>query len=177
MLAGAAAGAGPAKPKHKTVIGQVQLGDTGSSVKSIGRTPDNDIVISHPQVSSKHALLHRISGQLFLEDRASANGTYVRGQRIPAGQRVAVQNGEKVFIGPMPLLLQVQDEGVAVVVEDVAQWAGGAVEIDAWDLVLRSRRATPVPMKRWSITLATALRASHRFYGADRRGQTTLCSS
>ncbi len=139
MLAGAAAaGAGPAKPKHKTVIGQVQLGDGGASVRSIGRTPDNDIVITHPQVSSKHALLHKVSGQLYLEDRGSANGTYVRGQRIPPGQKVPVQNGEKVFIGPMPLLLQVEDEGVALVVEDVAQWAGRPLfEIEAWDLVIQ----------------------------------------
>ncbi|MEZ4233871.1 MAG: FHA domain-containing protein, partial [Polyangiaceae bacterium] len=49
---GAAAGgggnSGPRK-KHKTVIGQVQLGgSTGAAFKSIGRTEDNDITIAHP---------------------------------------------------------------------------------------------------------------------------------
>jgi ABC-type multidrug transport system ATPase subunit/pSer/pThr/pTyr-binding forkhead associated (FHA) protein len=129
----------PARPKHKTVIGQVLIGGAGQPTqKSIGRTPDNDIRIEHTQVSSRHALLHKIGDQLFLEDRGSANGTYVRGQRIPPGQRIPVANGEKVFIGPMPLLLQVHDQEVAVVVEDAAQWTGRALyEIEAWDLVLQ----------------------------------------
>lgn len=127
------------RPKHKTVIGQLQLGAPGAvGTKTIGRTPDNDIQIPTPQVSSRHALLHFVNGQLFLEDRNSANGTYVRGQRIPPGQRVPVQNGEKVFIGPMPLLLQVAGQDVEVIVEDSAQWAGRPLyEIEAWDLVMQ----------------------------------------
>ncbi|MGE5788758.1 MAG: FHA domain-containing protein, partial [Myxococcales bacterium] len=87
-VASAAAGSpDPGRKKHKTVIGQVNFGAPGQvSVKSIGRTPDNDIQITHAQVSSRHALLHRIGDQLLLEDRGSANGTYVRGQRIAPGQ-------------------------------------------------------------------------------------------
>jgi len=131
---------GVARPKHKTVIGQLQLGGgSGGGAggqKTIGRTPDNDIKIPSPQVSSRHAVLHSAGGQLFIEDRGSANGTYVRGQRIPPGQRVPVQNGEKVFIGPMPLVLQVEGHEVAVVVEDQAHWEGRPLyEIEAWDLV------------------------------------------
>ncbi len=135
--------------KHQTVIGQVAISGGQQNVKSIGRTPDNDIVIAHAQVSSKHASLHKAGQQLFLEDHGSANGTYVRGQRIPAGQRVPVQNGEKVFIGPMPLLLQVEAEEVAMVVEDSAQWAGRPLyEIEAWDLVLTvPDRDNPSEMK------------------------------
>jgi len=127
------------KKKHKTVIGQFSFGSGGQVVvRSIGRTPDNDIQISHPQVSSRHALLHRINDQLFLEDRGSANGTFVRGQRLSAGQRVPINNGEKVFVGPMPLVIQVQASEVAVVVEDSAQWAGRPLyEIEAWDLVMQ----------------------------------------
>jgi ABC-type multidrug transport system ATPase subunit/pSer/pThr/pTyr-binding forkhead associated (FHA) protein len=124
------------RPKHKTVIGQLDLGASGISQKTIGRTPDNDVNIPHPQVSSHHAVLHSIGGRLFLEDKSSANGTYVRGQRIPPGQRVPVENGEKVFIGPMPLVLQVSGQEVAVVVEDHVDWAGRPLyEIEAWDLV------------------------------------------
>jgi ABC transport system ATP-binding/permease protein len=136
--------------KHKTVIGQVSFAAGGPvSVKSIGRTPDNDIQIPHAQVSSHHALLHRLGEQLFLEDRGSANGTHVRGQRIPTGQRVPVQNGEKVFIGPMPLLLQVDKGEVAVVLEDAAQWEGRPLyEIEAWDLVMQvPDRDNPDEMK------------------------------
>jgi ABC transport system ATP-binding/permease protein len=127
------------RKKHKTVIGQVSFGAPGQvTVKSIGRTPDNDIQVPHAQVSSHHALLHRIGDQLFLEDRGSANGTYVKGQRIAPGQRVPVQNGEKVFVGPMPLVLQVDAGEVAVVVEDSERWEGQPLyEIEAWDLVMQ----------------------------------------
>jgi ABC transport system ATP-binding/permease protein len=122
--------------KHKTVIGQVAMAGA-KPFQTIGRTPDNDIVVPHPQVSSKHAVLHMAGSQLFLEDRGSSNGSYVRGQRIPPGQRVPVAHGEKVFIGPMPLLLHVEAEQLAVVVEDQAQWAGRPLyEIEAWDLVI-----------------------------------------
>jgi ABC-type multidrug transport system ATPase subunit/pSer/pThr/pTyr-binding forkhead associated (FHA) protein len=126
------------KPKHKTVIGQVRVDGPAVSVKSIGRTPENDIQVAHPQVSSKHAALHFVAGQIFLEDKNSANGTFVKGQRIAPGQRVPVTSGEKVFIGPMPLLIQVEGQDVAVVVEDAVSWEGRPLyEIEAWDLLVQ----------------------------------------
>lgn len=130
---------GQPRKKHKTVIGQLSFAEGGQvMVRSIGRTPDNDIKIPYPQVSSRHALLHRVNDQLFLEDRGSANGTFVRGQRIAAGQRVPISNGEKVFIGPMPLVIQVQATEVEVIIEDAAQWQGRPLyEIEAWDLVMQ----------------------------------------
>lgn len=142
--------AGVQRVKHKTVIGQVALGAGGPTFKSIGRTEDNDIVIGHPQVSSKHAVLHKQGNQLLLEDRGSSNGTYVRGQRLGPGQRAPVANGEKVYIGPMPLMIQVQDEHVAMIVEDArADWSGRPLyEIEAWDLVIQVRdRDNPSEMK------------------------------
>ena len=49
----------------------------------------------------------------------------------------------------MPLLIQVDAEEVAVIVEDVAQWAGRPLyEIEAWDLVLQvTDRDNPGQMK------------------------------
>ncbi len=139
--------------KHRTVLGQISMIQSAQQSQSIGRTPDNDIHIDHAQVSSKHAFLHRIDGKLFIEDRGSANGTYVRGQRIPPGQKIAVSAGEKVFFGPMPLLLQAgegeREQEVAVVVEDQTNWAGRPLyEIEAWDLVLQvPDRDNPAEMK------------------------------
>jgi ABC transport system ATP-binding/permease protein len=130
------ASAAPAA-RHKTIVGQFSLGGTAQQTQSIGRTAENDIQISHPQVSSRHALLHQSESGLFIEDKGSANGTFVRGQRIPAGQRIAVKPGEKVFIGPMPLRIQSEAREIAVVIDDAASWEGRPLyEIEAWDLVL-----------------------------------------
>ncbi|HEY2514744.1 MAG TPA: FHA domain-containing protein, partial [Polyangiaceae bacterium] len=130
--------AGQAARKHRTVIGELSLEKMGASATiAIGRTPDNQIVVSHAQVSSKHAQIVKEGSNLFLVDLGSANGTYVRGQRIPPNQRVPVQNDERVYIGPMPLVLHVVGNQVNVVVEDQAGWAGKPLyEIEAWDLFL-----------------------------------------
>lgn len=128
------------RPKHRTVLGQVSLQQNAKPSLTIGRTPNNDIQVDHAQVSSQHAVLHRSGGKLFLEDRGSANGTYVRGQRIPTGQQIAIQPGEKVFVGPMPLRLHAESQAndVALVVEDQQGWAGRPLyEIEALDLFLQ----------------------------------------
>ena len=129
---------GAAPKKHRTVIGELKLDQLQGGAITIGRTPENKIVVQHPQVSSRHAQIHNQGGQLFLEDLGSANGTFVRGQRVGRGQRVPVQNGEKVFIGPMPVLIHIAGQQVNVVVEDQqASWAGKPLyEIEAWDLFL-----------------------------------------
>jgi ABC transport system ATP-binding/permease protein len=138
--------------KNKTVLGQLDFTRGAQTVKSIGRTPDNDIVISHPQVSSRHAWLHRVQGQLFVEDRGSANGTFVRGHRIAPGQRVAVQSGEKIYIGPMPLQIEQNAAGAAEIVQEAYaadRWAGRPLyEIEAWSLLLEvPDRDNPAEMK------------------------------
>ena len=70
----------------------------------------------------------------------------MRGQRIAPGQRVPVQNGEKVFIGPMPVVIQVEGQDVAVVVEDAVSWEGRPLyEIEAWDLLVQVPIVTTRP--------------------------------
>ena len=92
-------------------------------------------------VSSKHAQVEQISGQLYVVDRGSANGTYVRGHRIQPGQKIQIQSGEKVYIGPMPLQLTLGEGGnVEVYTEAFSeeQWAGRPLyEIEAWSLFLQ----------------------------------------
>ena len=144
--------AGAPGKKNKTVLGQLDFTLGNKAVKSIGRTPDNDIVISHPQVSSRHALLHRIQSQIFVEDRGSANGTFVRGHRIPPGQRIQVQSGEKIYIGPMPLQVEQGAGGAADIVQEeysADRWAGRPLyEIEAWSLLLEvPDRDSPGDMK------------------------------
>ncbi len=149
----AAGPAGPGEPprsmKARTMIGEAVFGGASSFI-AIGRTPDNQIVVNHPQVSSKHAQLVQEGGHLFMIDRGSANGTYVRGQRLQPNQRVEVSSGEKVYIGPMPLVIQTSGQKVEAVVEvDQNQWAGNPTcSIEAWNLYLEvPDRDNPGQMK------------------------------
>ena len=53
-------------------------------VTTIGRTTDNDVAIVDRSVSRHHAQLVFHQGQWFVEDRGSANGTYVNGVLVRA---------------------------------------------------------------------------------------------
>ncbi|MCQ4367212.1 MAG: FHA domain-containing protein [Sulfolobales archaeon] len=44
---------------------------------SVGRSPENVIVIPDPEVSRRHAVLSLENGELYIEDLNSTNGTYV----------------------------------------------------------------------------------------------------
>ena len=129
-----------AQDGHRAVLVRPRRASAG---RSIGRTPDNDISISHPQVSSRHALLHRINDQLFSRIAAAPTAPSCAGSASPPGSGSPINNGEKVYIGPMPLGDPGRGVEVAVIVEDSAQWAGRPLyEIEAWDLVCRCPIAT-----------------------------------
>ncbi len=70
----------------------------------IGRSPDCDLIFTHPLVSRHHAELARLpDGRLWLTDLGSANGTTVDGIRL-VGSTV-VGDGVPVGIGPFMFLL------------------------------------------------------------------------
>jgi pSer/pThr/pTyr-binding forkhead associated (FHA) protein len=63
---------------------------------SIGRSPDNGIVIDNPAVSHYHARVFHEEGRLMLEDFGSLNGTFVNGQRV---KMIGLKPGDSVMIG------------------------------------------------------------------------------
>jgi len=68
----------------------------GTSVL-IGRAPSSTLVISDDFASSRHARIFQESGDWFLEDLGSTNGTFVGGQRVTSILPLAV--GSTVQIG------------------------------------------------------------------------------
>src|SRR5437660_1586507 len=51
---------------------------------SIGRTPENDLVIEDTSLSRRHALIENFEGRFNLSDCGSSNGTFVNGTPITA---------------------------------------------------------------------------------------------
>jgi pSer/pThr/pTyr-binding forkhead associated (FHA) protein len=74
----------------------------GQKEVSIGRSPDNGIVIDNPAVSHYHARVFNEEGRLMLEDFGSLNGTFVNGQRV---KMVTLKPGDSVMIGKHTLVV------------------------------------------------------------------------
>ena len=64
---------------------------------TIGRVPDNSVVLNHPQVSAHHALITKVDGGYRILDMRSTNRVYVNGQ-ITASQML--RTGDEIRIGP-----------------------------------------------------------------------------
>jgi len=84
----------------------------GPAEVSIGRSPDNSLVIDNPAVSHYHARVFQEDGRLMLEDFGSLNGTFVNGQRV---RLVTLQPGDAVGVGKHTILVSnFDEEGVLV---------------------------------------------------------------
>ncbi len=63
---------------------------------SVGAAPGNHLVVDAPHVSGQHATLELLGdGTVYLVD-VSRNGTYVDGIRVPRGERVRVNHGQRI---------------------------------------------------------------------------------
>lgn len=51
---------------------------------SIGRTPENDLVIDDPSLSRRHALIEDVDGAFTITDCGSSNGTFINGRQVSA---------------------------------------------------------------------------------------------
>ena len=71
---------------------------------SIGRTSDNDIVLSNPFLSKKHARLIVREGQVYLEDLGSKNGTFLNENRLNKYDNALLRNGDKIRLGNVEFL-------------------------------------------------------------------------
>ena len=74
----------------------------GTRHLSIGRGPDNDVVIPDPEISRHHALMWCSDDGVFMRDLGSANGSFVEGERIH--DTVSVPFGAAIRLGKGVLL-------------------------------------------------------------------------
>jgi pSer/pThr/pTyr-binding forkhead associated (FHA) protein len=74
----------------------------GQSEVSIGRSPENTIVIDNPAVSNHHARVFTEEGRLMLQDFGSLNGTFVNGQRV---KMVNLKSTDSIAVGKHTIIV------------------------------------------------------------------------
>ena len=79
---------------------------------TVGRLPDNDVVIASPYVSRRHcAILELPDGTCIIQDLGSADGVYVDGERIKHPLRLT--DGDEIRVGGRRLVLLTSVNGTA----------------------------------------------------------------
>ncbi|MEZ4393108.1 MAG: ATP-binding cassette domain-containing protein [Polyangiales bacterium] len=149
---GMASSPGASQPgaPQRTMFGTFDLAGGGKAIAIIGRLPTCDIALPYPQVSARHtSVMKSPDGNILVGDLGSTNGTYVNGQRLVPGQPIAVTPGTKIFVGPYPMIVDLQGNSLTAYIEQSnAQWTGNLVEVEALDLHLEvPDRDTPGKMK------------------------------
>ena len=83
------------------IVPEIRPIPLGAPQISIGRHPDNNLVLNHPQVSGHHARLERMPNGYRIVDLGSTNGVYVNAHRIANHQMLSPN--DEVRIGPFKL--------------------------------------------------------------------------
>lgn len=90
--------------------GRIPLGPT---TLTMGRTPDNQLVVNDAKASSHHAEI-RTDGQSYnITDLGSTNGTFVNGQRLERGVPRQLSSGDVIRIGDTPYTYEANVSGAS----------------------------------------------------------------
>lgn len=136
-------------------------------VLRIGRTPDNDLVVSDLGVSRKHAELRKSqSGTYQIVDLGSHNGTYVNGVRVDQAE---VTEDDIISIGHATFRLA--DGELREYVDE------GAVSFEARDLLVQVTDSGKPKMLLEGITFPLPERSFMAVIGPAGAGKTTLLNA
>jgi pSer/pThr/pTyr-binding forkhead associated (FHA) protein len=84
---------------------------TGKQI-TIGRLPENDIVIDNLSVSRKHAVIQSVRTGYVLRDLGSKNGTLLNGEKVDNGE---LKGGDAITIGKYEIAFQITNGEEAAV--------------------------------------------------------------
>jgi pSer/pThr/pTyr-binding forkhead associated (FHA) protein len=83
-----------------------------TGVNTVGRLPDNDVVVQAPYVSRRHcAILVHAGNNCEVHDVASKNGTFVNGQKINGPRRLT--SGDEIRMCDLRLVFVSKDGDAA----------------------------------------------------------------
>jgi pSer/pThr/pTyr-binding forkhead associated (FHA) protein len=95
---------------------------------TIGRGPENGLVIRSTAVSRKHAALTLHEDRWYLEDRGSYNGTFLNGTRVHPSTPLPLRHADRIEIGGETILFswpaQLDDPEVTEPLKEVAPAEG-----------------------------------------------------
>ena len=101
--------------------------DLSKGALRIGRAPGNDLILTDDQVSSHHAVVVLVDGQVTLSDLRSTNGTTLNGER--RSDAVALVHGDVVGLGPNVKLVVRVDAGGTLMDELVLEDAAAGLRL------------------------------------------------
>ena len=110
---GAASVYGRIKPKHclTVLMGPEMHGEhlrlRQNRVNTIGKAPDNGIILSDPRVSRHHCQITFNQKGWLIEDLNSTNGTYVNGQKV---ESKPLDPGDRIELGGFEMEFEVPHE-------------------------------------------------------------------
>lgn len=80
---------------------------------TLGRAPDNDVVLQDALVSGHHARLDVGPGGCIVTDLGSTNGSWLNGQRLPPQTQVPMASGGTLRLGQCTIVLVAQSQPAA----------------------------------------------------------------
>jgi EAL domain-containing protein (putative c-di-GMP-specific phosphodiesterase class I) len=135
---------------------------------TIGRKSGNTLQLNSKAVSSQHAEIISLDGDLVLVDHQSTNGTYVNGQRVKSS--VSLQSEDLVQIADIAFRVRLDNHATATntISEDVCDQALALVQFDR---MMENRLVTPffqpiIDVKSESI-LGYEVLARSRMFGLE----------
>jgi len=82
-------------------------------IHQVGREPDSEVFLNHPDVSRRHARITVDFGSATVEDLSSKNGTCVNGKRLTKPQRLV--NGDTITFGTVDTTIEIWDPSPSTV--------------------------------------------------------------
>lgn len=112
---------------NEKVIKEVRLTD---GVVTIGRKPDNDLVIDNLAVSSHHARIAKLDDSFVIQDTGSTNGIFHNGEKVA---QHTLKYGDQIMIGKHVVVFQ--DDAAAVAAPPAVVSGNGALRFGSYEVV------------------------------------------
>ncbi len=122
-------------------------------ITTLGRWPDNDVVVDDRWVSRHHARIRREGERYVLEDLGSKNGTFVNGRRITGP--VVLNDGDEVQVTPL-IKLTFVDYGSTAPLPSAQGRPGLVLDRAARQVYVGGRQLEP-PLSQAQFTLLALL--------------------